>query len=53
MDIKLDIHTGPRWACIAHLITRQVSSQLAFRFKRKKIKMAAMVAVLNLQAERF
>ena len=26
---------GPRWPCIAHLITRQVSSQQAFLFKRR------------------
>ena len=25
---------GPRWSCVTHLITRQVSNQLVFRFKR-------------------
>ena len=27
---------GPRWPCIAHLITSQVSSQLAFSVQEKK-----------------
>ena len=26
---------GPRWPCIVHLITRQVSSQLTFLYKRR------------------
>ena len=36
---------GPRWPCIAHLITRQILSQLAFRFK--------MMAILDFQSEWF
>ena len=43
---------GPRQPCITDLITRQVSSQLAFRFKRRgSIQIFKMAAILDFQSE--